>query len=294
MTGGTLILVKTFDPVETVSLIEKHDINMMALLPMMYGQLLEHPAIRGRTFPSMTNAIYGMAPMPEERLKAIHDMFPNADVYLGSGQTEFTPCTCIQRPEHQWSKASSWGTATPVTRVAIMDESGQLLPRGEIGEIVYRGPQVMNGYLNLPEETEASFRHGWFHSGDVAWMDEDGAIWFTDRKKDVIKTGGENVASIEVERGLMGHPAVAEAAVIGVAHPHWGEAITAVVKLNPDMDADETALLEHSRKHLSGFQVPKKIVIVDEFPRTGTGKIQKNVIRGQLEDLYSSDNAASG
>lgn len=125
-------------------------------------------------------------------------------------------------------------------------------------------------------------------------QDEDGAIWFTDRKKDVIKTGGENVASIEVERGLMGHPAVAEAAVIGVAHPHWGEAITAVVKLNPDMDADETALLEHSRKHLSGFQVPKKIVIVDEFPRTGTGKIQKNVIRGQLEDLYSSDNAASG
>lgn len=285
--GGTLILVKTFDPVETVDLIEKYEINMVVLLPMMYGHLLGLPGMKDRTFPSVTNAVYGMAPMPEERLQAIHDLFPNADVYLGSGQTEFTPCTCVQRPEHQWTKASSWGTATPVTRVAIMDDHGKLLPRGEVGEIVYRGPQVMNEYLNRPEETEASFKHGWFHSGDVAWMDEDGAIWFTDRKKDVIKTGGENVASIEVERGLMGHPAVAEAAVVGVAHPRWGEAVTAAVILKPDAEVDEESLLAYSKNVLSGFQIPKKILFVDEFPRTGTGKIQKNVIRKQLENSYS-------
>src|SRR5690606_10203050 len=196
---------------------------------MMYGVWLGDPAYKERTFPSIKRAMYAMAPMPPDRLQAIRDMFPNADVVLGSGQTEFTPATCMQRPEHQWSKAASWGTATVMTRVAIMGEDGQLLPRGETGEIVYRGPHGMQGYLNLPEETRNSFRHGWFHSGDVAHIDEDGAIWFKDRFKDVIKSGGENVTSIEVERCLLQHPAVADAAVIGAPHEHWGEAVVACV-----------------------------------------------------------------
>lgn len=284
--GGTLILVQAFDARQTAELIEQHQISMMVLLPMMYGQLVGEPSLQGRTFPSMTRAIYAMAPMPDERLRAIHAMFPNADVVLGSGQTEFTPATCMQRPEHQWSKAASWGTATVMTRVAIMDDQGRLLPRGEVGEIVYRGPQVMNGYLNRPDATEESFRHGWFHSGDVAWIDEDGAIWFKDRNKDVIKTGGENVASIEVERCLLEHPAVADAAVIGLGHPRWGEAITAVVILKPDQAVDEAALIRHCQERLSGFKVPKSILFQEEFPRTGTGKIQKHVIRTQLKDFY--------
>src|SRR5699024_7451577 len=120
--------------------------------------------------------------------------------------------------------------------------------------------QLMNGYLNQPEATEESFKYGWFHSGDVAWMDEDGVVWFTDRKKDVIKTGGENVASIEVERCLMEHPDVAEAAVIGLPHPHWGEAITASVIPKPGTQLDEAALMEHCRERLAGFKVPKSIV----------------------------------
>jgi len=284
--GGTLILVQAFDARQTAELIEQYQINMIVLLPMMYGQLVGEPSLQGRSFPSITRAIYAMAPMPDERLQAIHAMFPNADVVLGSGQTEFTPATCMQRPEHQWSKAASWGTATVMTRVAIMDDEGRLLPRGEMGEIVYRGPQVMNGYLNRPDATEESFRHGWFHSGDVAWIDDDGAIWFKDRNKDVIKTGGENVASIEVERCLLEHPVVADAAVVGLGHPRWGEAITAVVILKPGQVVDESTLIRHCQERLSGFKVPKSILFQEEFPRTGTGKIQKHVIRTQLKDFY--------
>lgn len=284
--GGTVVLTKGFEPGETARAIDEHQVNVMVLLPMMYGMWLSDPAYQGRTFPSLKRAMYAMAPMPPERLKAIHEMFPNADVVLGSGQTEFTPATCMQRPEHQWSKANTWGTATAMTRVAIMDDTGRLLPRGETGEIVYRGPQVMQGYLNLPEENQKSFRHGWFHSGDVAHIDEDGAIWFKDRYKDVVKSGGENVASIEVERCLMQHPAVAEAAVVGAPHEKWGEAVVASVVLAPGQSVDEGTLIAHCREHLGGFKVPKAIVIVKEFPRTGTGKIQKHIIRTQVKDLF--------
>ncbi len=284
--GGTVVLAKGFEPHDAVRLIDEHQVQLMVLLPMMYGLLLSDPALKSRTFPSMKRAMYAMAPMPDERLHQIHAMFPNADVVLGSGQTEFTPATCGQRPEHQWSKAKTWGTATAMTRVAIMDEDGRLLPRGETGELVYRGPQVMSGYLNQPEVSRDCLRHGWFHSGDVAHIDEDGAIWFKDRFKDVIKTGGENVASIEVERCLMEHPAVAEAAVVGAPHPRWGEAITAAVVLAPGASVDEATLIEHCRAHLAGFKVPKGIVFVETFPRTGTGKIQKHVIRTELEKFY--------
>jgi len=286
ITGSTVVLTRGFDAAVCAQLMDTHRINTTTLLPSMYGQLLDDPAYAGRTFPAMKRAQYAMAPMPVERLKAIHAMFPNADVVLGSGQTEFTPATCMQRPEHQWSKALTWGTAAVMTQVAIMAEDGRLLPRGAVGEIVYRGPQVMNGYLNLPQENQACFRHGWFHSGDMAYMDEDGAIWFTDRLKDMVKTGGENVASIEVERCLMQHTAVAEAAIIGVPHARWGEAVVAQVVLRPGQQTDEAALTAYCRDHLAGFKVPKVIQIVDAFPKTSTGKIQKHHIRTQLKTLF--------
>ncbi|MFL1407517.1 class I adenylate-forming enzyme family protein [Marinobacter sp. M1N3S26] len=287
MMGGKLVMAKGFDARECARLIEEHRIYMLVFLPMMFNEVLSDPEASQRDFSSVRRALYAMAPIAENKLQGIHDAFPNADVILGSGQTEFTPATCLIRPEHQWSKAGSWGTATPLTRVAIMDDHGRLLPPGETGEIVYRGPQVMTQYLNQPEKTEESFKYGWFHSGDIASIDEDGAIWFTDRKKDLIKTGGENVASLDVERCLMGHPKVAEAAVIGVPHERWGEAITASVILMPGKEATEGELIEYCREHLAGFKVPKAIVIVDEFPRTGTGKIQKHVIRKGMEDFFS-------
>ncbi|MDA7416012.1 AMP-binding protein [Xenophilus arseniciresistens] len=288
LVGGKLVLAKGFEPHQAAGLFEREQVHLVVLLPMMYGLLLGDAALKDRTFGHMRRAMYAMAPMPEERLHQIHAMFPNADVVLGSGQTEFTPATCMQRPEHQWSKSRTWGTASAMTRVGVMDDEGRLLPRGETGELVYRGPQVMNGYLNQPEATAASMRHGWFHSGDVAHIDEDGAIWFKDRYKDVIKTGGENVASIEVERCLMEHSGVAEAAVVGLPHARWGEAITGVVIPKPGAQVDEAALLAHCRALLAPFKVPKAVVLVQEFPRTGTGKIQKHVIRSAHASLYEA------
>lgn len=289
--GGRCVLTKGFDVREAARLIEQYRIGIFVFLPMMYAELLADEEARSRDFSAVRAALYAMAPMPESRLKEIHEVFPNADVILGSGQTEFTPATCMIRPEHQWTKAGSWGTATAMTRIAIMDDDGNLLPPGQTGEIVYRGPQMMNAYLNQPEATENAFRHGWFHSGDVAWMDEDGAVWFTDRKKDVIKTGGENVASLDVERCLMEHPDVAEAAVVGLPHPRWGEAITGIVVLKTGARFDEAALLAHCRERLAGFKVPKAIIAWDEFPRTGTGKIQKHVTRSRLQELYEKASA---
>ena len=291
--GAAVVLMPSFDAVRAAELIERHRVRTVIFLPVMYAALLADPAIRSRDLSSVTRAIYAMAPMPEERLKAIHDLFPNADVVLGSGQTEMTPANTFQRPEHQWNKAGSWGPPTAMTRTAVMADDGRLLPHGEVGELVYRGPQVMTGYLNQPQATDESFRHGWFHSGDMAWIDEEGVIWFTDRKKDMVKTGGENVASIEVERCLMEHPAVAEAAVVGLPHEHWGEAVTAVVVLKPGARADEAQLLEHARGRLAGFKVPKAILFEKEFPRTGTGKIQKHVMRKQLERFYENHPTAT-
>ena len=285
--GGAIVLINGFDAKDVGRLIEQHRINMFVMLPMMYGELLDEPEVWKRDLSSVQRALYAMAPMPSDRLKAVHDLLPNADVVLGSGQTEFTPATCVQRPEHQWSKAGSWGSATAMTRIAIMGENGHLQPRGELGEIVYRGPQVMTEYLNQPEKTAESFAHGWFHSGDMAWMDDEGVVWFTDRKKDVIKTGGENVASIEVERCLLEHPDVIEAATVGLPHDRWGEAVTGVVVLRDGARVDEAALLEHCREHLAGFKVPKAIRFQDALPRTGTGKIQKHLMRDELKGYYT-------
>lgn len=285
--GGTVVLMPGFDAALVPALIERHRISHILLLPMMYAALLQNPNTRNHDLSSVRFARYAMAPMPQERLEAIHALFPHADVILGSGQTEFTPPTTFQLPAHQLSKAASWGPATVMVRTAIMDEQGQLLPSGQIGELVYRGPQVMNGYLNQPEATAASFRHGWFHSGDVAWIDEEGVEWFTDRKKDMIKSGGENVASIEVERCLMEHPGVAEAAVIGLPHEYWGEAVTAAVILTPGQQVSEQDLLVHCRERLASFKVPKAIRLVEQFPRTATGKIQKHLLRDELRGVFA-------
>jgi acyl-CoA synthetase (AMP-forming)/AMP-acid ligase II len=289
LVGATTILQKSFDAKQVAVALERERVTMTALLPMMYAALLAEPTAQERDFSFMRLAIYAMAPMPRTRIQEIQDLFPNANILLGSGQTELTPPTTFQHPHHQWEKAASWGAATPSVQIGIMDNEGNLLPRGEIGEIVYRSPQAMEGYLNLPGPTEETFKHGWLHSGDVGYMDEEGVVWFTDRKKDMIKSGGENVASIEVERRLMEHPAVQEAAVVGLPHPRWGEAVTGVVILKPDQFANEEELIAFCKETLAGFKVPKRIKVVTEFPRTGTGKIQKHHLREQLKDLYTQD-----
>ncbi len=187
--------------------------------------------------------------------------------------------------------ASFGAVGTPITgvRVAIMGPDGGLLPPGAQGEIVYRGPSTMAGYLPNASATGAAFAHGWFHSGDVGRFGPDGVLWFADRYKDVIKSGRENVASIEVEKAVYAAgPDVAEAVVVGLPHERWSEAITAVVVARPGAAIDPAGLLAALRGRLDGCKVPKAVIAVDELPKTSTGKIQKNVVRDQHPAPYDT------
>jgi acyl-CoA synthetase (AMP-forming)/AMP-acid ligase II len=289
LVGAAIHVHRGFDPERFLGAIESERITQVFGLPMMYRAALEHPSFAGRDLSSLERAVYAMAPMPEAQIKACLDGF-GCDFALLFGQTEMSPVTTFFRPEHQLSHVGAVGTPLTGVQVGIMDGDGRLLPRGEQGEIVYRGPSTMQGYLRDPDATATAFAHGWFHSGDVGRFGEDGVLWFADRSKDVIKTGGENVASIEVERAVYdAEPKVAEVVVVGLPHERWSEAITAVVVPKPGETIDADALRAALKERLDGYKVPKSVIVVDELPRTSTGKIRKNVVRDDHADHYSAD-----
>ncbi len=284
--GAALFIQKGFEANRLLDLIETERITVSFALPMMYRAMLESLEIRARDLSRLRLAVYAMAPMPTHELKKAMDAF-GCKFSLMFGQTEMNPLAVYFRPEHQLSHPGAVGTPSPNTQAAIMDESGRLLPQGQSGEIVYRGPQVMTEYLRNPAATDAAFAHGWFHSGDAGHFDADGVLWFEDRFKDVIKTGGENVASIEVEKAVYAaDPGVQEVAVVGLPHEHWGEAVTAVVVVKQGCEVDERALLAKVRDHLSPFKCPKRVLFTEAMPKTATGKIQKGRLRADLAGTY--------
>jgi len=287
LVGATIHVLRGFEPQAFLDVIERERITQVFGLPMMFRAALAHPSFPGRDLSSLRRAVYAMAPMPDALIRACLDGFGCAFALL-FGQTEMSPVTTLFRPEHQLSHIGAVGTPITGVQVGIM-EDGRLLPAGEQGEIVYRGPSTMNGYLDNPEATAAAFAHGWFHSGDVGRFDGDGVLWFADRYKDVIKTGGENVASIEVEKAVYAaDPTVAEVVVVGLPHERWSEAITAVVVPRPGESIDERELIRTLRSTLDGYKVPKSVIVVDELPRTSTGKIQKNLVRDAHADHYGN------
>jgi acyl-CoA synthetase (AMP-forming)/AMP-acid ligase II len=284
--GACLFIQRGFDAVRLSDLIEAERLTVTFALPMMYRALIEELGRRGRDVASLRLAVYAMAPMPTHELKNAMETL-GCDFSLMFGQTEMNPMSTYFRPEHQLSHAGAVGTPAPNVQVAIMDEAGHLLPQGQAGEIVYRSPQLLSGYLKNPEATDAAFAHGWFHSGDAGHFDADGILWFQDRFKDVIKTGGENVASIEVEKAIYAaDPAVQETAVVGLPHERWGEAVTAIVVLKEGQSLDEETLLAKVRAHLSPFKCPKRVIFTEAMPKTATGKIQKAKLRVDLAATY--------
>jgi long-chain acyl-CoA synthetase len=227
-----------------------------------------------------------MAPMPKTLLFELLDSFcPN--FILQSGMTEVFPAATIFETHQQRQRFGSyWGVGTLVNEVAVMDENGRLLGPGEAGEIVFRGPNVMLGYYKDPEATAAARRYGWHHSGDLGVFDADGQLMFVDRLKDVIKSGGENVPSGKVEEVLLRHSAVQNAAVVGLPHERWGEAITAFVVLKAGAQATGADLIGHCKDHLGAFEVPKDVVLMAALPHNATGKIQKAELRRAHRDHY--------
>ncbi|WP_342120765.1 class I adenylate-forming enzyme family protein [Pseudoduganella sp. OTU4001] len=286
--GATISLARGFDPAAVLATLERDKVTVMAALPAMYGAMLQHPARAGCDLSALRLAIYAMAPMAPELLRRLMQEFCPRFA-LGSGQTEMFPMTVYFPPEQQLQRTGNcWGQATPVNDTAIMDPDGQLLGKGVVGEIVHRGANAMLGYYKDPEATAAARRFGWHHTGDLGMWDDDGYLHFKGRLKDMIKTGGENVPAIRVEEALLGHPAVAMAAVVGLPHSEWIEAVTAFVCLKPGQTAAPDDLRDHCRTLLAGFEIPKHIAIVDALPMTSTGKIQKHVLRASHQTMYAA------
>jgi acyl-CoA synthetase (AMP-forming)/AMP-acid ligase II len=213
------------------------------------------------------------------------ETFPDAEIVTSFGQTECSPVTTTLRGQDAVRKIGSVGTPMINVEVRVVDDEMRDVAPGEVGEIVYRGPLVMSGYWNKPEETAEAFRGGWFHSGDLVRQDPDGYYYVVDRKKDMIISGGENIYCAEVENVLAGHPQIADVALIGVPDPTWGETPLAVIV--PRDPADPPSLEsvdEYCREHLARYKRPRRLTIVDALPRNATGKVQKTVLRERALD----------
>ncbi|WP_232333023.1 fatty acyl-CoA synthetase [Novosphingobium aquimarinum] len=262
-----------------IGLLAKHRATSFFAPPTVWIAILRSPELEGADLSSLEKGYYGASIMPVEVLRELQERFPAIRLWNLYGQTEIAPVASVLRPEEHEGRLGSAGRPTQHVETRIVDDDMNDVATGEIGEIVHRSPQLLSGYWNDPERTAAAFAGGWFHSGDLGWMDADGFITVVDRKKDMIKSGGENVASREVEEAIYRHPAVSEVAVIGLPDPKWVEAVTAVVVLRPGCHSKVEDLMEHCAANLSGFKRPKAIHITETLPRNASGKILKRELR---------------
>lgn len=287
--GGSGIILEQATPSLILETVETHRATQLFCPPTVWIALLRSPEFASRDLRSLKKCYYGAAIMPVEVLKELGERLPDAQFFNFYGQTEVAPLATVLKPSEQIRKAGSAGKPALNVETKIVDEEGNEVARGCIGEIVHRTSHAMLGYYRDPEKTQAAFLGGWFHSGDLGIMDEEGFITVVDRKKDMIKSGGENVASREVEELIYQHPQVSEVAVIGVPHPYWIEAVTAVVvpKAGETLDAEE--VLAFCKERLSPFKAPKFVVIADNLPRNPSGKILKRELRLRYESLASID-----
>ena len=287
--GARMALMRGFDPVVAMETIQREKLTTLVGIPLMYQAILDHPRRGDHDLSSLQFCIYAMAPMGRPMLERIvAELSPN--VVLSSGQTEMYPATTMSRPDRALARFGNyWGESLLINESAIMDDQGHILPVNTVGELVHRGPNVMLGYYRDPVATEASRKFGWHHTGDLALIDEHGEILFIDRKKDIIKTGGENVPSVKIEETLLAHPAVMNAAVVGLPHKQWGEAVSAFVTLKPGADASEDDIAAFCRERLGGFQAPKLVRVLPVMPTTATGKLRKVELRETYRDAFSND-----
>ena len=284
--GGTNILM-TPDIGKILVAIETRKATTFFAPPTVWIGMLRHPDFSRYDLSSLIKCYYGASIMPKEILKEILEKFPRARVYNYYGQTELAPYHTILKAEDAMAKIGSAGMGGLHMESRIEDEEGKEITTENVtGEICGRGPHFMTMYFKDPDKTEDAIQGGWFHSGDLGILDQDRYITVVDRKKDMIKTGGENVASREVEEAVYLHPAVEEVAVVGLEHPLWVEAVAAMVKLKAGSTTTEEELMAHCKKNLSSFKVPKKIVFVEALPKTPTGKILKRQMRETFKGVF--------
>ena len=288
--GRTLVIMRQFEPQEWMELVQGERVNRAMMVPTMLKQLMDHPRFHDYDLSSLDVLTYGAAPMPLEVVRRAIAEFPGARFINAFGQTETASTITMLPPddhvlegseeevERKLKRLSSIGKPLDDVEVAIVDEDGAVLPPGQVGEIVAAGERIMTGYWREEAATQEAIRGGWLYTGDLGYQDEDGYVYLAGRAKDFIKRGGEMVSPEEVERVLMSHPRVEDAAVIGVPDPEWGERVRAVVVPRGGA-VGEDEVIEHCRQRLAGFKRPESVVFVDELPRNPLGKVLKRVLR---------------
>ncbi|MFC5815302.1 long-chain-fatty-acid--CoA ligase [Nonomuraea harbinensis] len=283
--GYTTVITPTgaFDPEAFLDLVESERVTNAFLVPTQWQAVCASPTLPQRDIPLRTIS-WGAAPATPAILRAMEAAFPGVPNVSVFGQTEMSPITTSLPGEDAIRKIGSVGKPVPLVEVRVVDQDMNDVPQGEIGEIVYRGPQTMTGYWNNPGATEEAFRGGWFHSGDLVRVDEEGFFYVVDRLKDMIISGGENIYSAEVEAVLADHPKVREIALVGSPHEKWGETPVAVVVPRDEADPPTVAeLSEFCLTRLASYKKPTKAVVVSELPRNASGKILKNRLRDMVK-----------
>jgi fatty-acyl-CoA synthase len=283
--GATSILLPSPDPATLLKIIQAERVSKLFCPPTVWIALLRHADFARTDLSSLKKAYYGASIMPMEIVKELHQKLPGIRRFNFYGQTEMSPVATILAPEDQLRKLGSAGRAALNVETRVVDENDQPVAVGVVGEIVHRSPHATLGYWKNPEKTAEAFRNGWFHSGDLGVFDDEGYLTVVDRKKDMMKSGGENVASREVEEIIFTHAAVAEVAVFGVPHPRWIEAVMAVVVLRHGAELSAEALLSHCRERLAGYKAPKHIAIIDQLPKNASGKILKRELRERYANV---------
>lgn len=289
--GATNVLLPTADVVKILESIEQHKATTFFAPPTVWIGMLRHAEFDRRDLSSLQKGYYGASIMPVEVLKEIQRRLPSCQrLYNYYGQTELSPYHTILKPADQLTKPGSAGMGGLNMETALLDETNQPLSAvNEPGEICGRGAHAMLMYFKDPEKTEQAMGGGWFHSGDVGVYDEDRYITVVDRKKDMVKTGGENVSTREVEEAIYKDPRVSEVAVIGVPHPKWVEAVTAVVVPKEGEEITEEDIVKICKQELAGFKVPKAVVTLEALPKTPTGKILKRDLRKSYADFFKEE-----
>ncbi len=285
--GLTHAFLPQFSGRALLEAIARYRVTMTMLAPTMIILTLQEPGLERHDLSSLKRLYYGSSPMAVEWIRRALERFAGVELIQSYGLTETSPIlTMMGMDEHRRALASSElallksaGLPVPGVDLRIVDDADRELAAGEVGEVVVRGPNVMRGYLNRPEETAQALRGGWFHTGDVGRLDADGYLYLLDRKKDMVITGGENVYSSEVEAALYQHPAVHECAVIGVPDERYGEALLAAVVAAPGAALGEAELIEHCRGRIGGYKIPRRFVFLDALPKSAMGKILKTELR---------------
>jgi long-chain acyl-CoA synthetase len=276
--GGRHVILPRFAPEAVIEAIQEHRVTALGLVPTMINALIS--ALAGRALPSLTSILYGGAPMPQELIARTRQALPQVRLFQAYGQTEASPVLTLLGPEQHApgpeGRARSAGRPVPGCEVTIRDpETRAELPVGQVGEICGRGENVMGGYWRRPDLTARALRGGWLHTGDAGYLDEDGFLFVAGRLDDMIITGGENVYPAEVEQVLYEHPAVAEAAVIGVPDQYWGQRLHAVIVFRPGRQPDLDEVVRFFRGRLAGYKCPRTFGVRPTLPKTGVGKIDK-------------------